>query len=50
MWSEKGRQSAVIQDFGAETSGKIHLAYQEENTWVRIRADLKSDMANMGAV
>jgi len=39
-----------MQDFGAETSGKIHLAYREEYTCIRIRADLESEIVNMGAV
>jgi hypothetical protein len=47
MWSDKGKQSALIQDFVAETSGKIHLAYREEHR-IRIRAG--SDNVNMGAV
>ena len=50
MWSKEGRQLAFIQDFGAETSGKIHLIYREENTWIRVGADLESEIANMGAV
>jgi len=45
-----GDSRSSYRTSGDETSGNIHFAYRKDNTWVRIGADLKSDIANMGAI